>query len=86
MYAELLFFWLFPAFPNNWSNVNVFWGWLLDDPVPNKSKPKISSLAFYIAVGPFLVWPGPIIALLVYVFFYFLAFSLMKVFISFLVG
>lgn len=89
-------FWCwFVVFPKSWSNVNVTWGNFCYDElfpccdveVPNKSKPKISSLDFG-PVGAFFACPGPMIALLGYVFFYFLAFSLIKVFISvtFLVG
>jgi hypothetical protein len=48
--------------------------------VPNKSKPKMSSLAC--GMGPFFACPGPMMALFGSVFFYFLAFSLMKVFMS----
>lgn len=58
-------------------------GWLVEDPVPNKSSPRISSFACCCTVaGPFFDWPGPIMALLGSVFFYFLAFSVMNIFIS----
>lgn len=65
--------------PSNWSNVIPACGsfcydellpWLVD--VPNKSKPKMSS--FDLGAVAFFACPGPIMALLVYVFFYFLAF------------
>ena len=85
----MLFFWalLVPELPINWSNVNVLWAaWFVDDPVPNKSNPNISSFddfdCTFDCVGPFLDWPGPIIALFGYAFFYFLVFSLINVFIS----
>ena len=58
-------------------------GWLVEEPVPNKSSPSMSSFACCCTVdGPFFAWPGPIMALLGSVFFYFLAFSLMNIFIS----
>jgi hypothetical protein len=46
--------------------------------VPKKSRPKMSSL-FLLATSFF--WPGPMIALLLSTFFYFLVLSLIKVFI-----
>lgn len=49
-------------------------------PVPKRSRLRISSLD--LGTGAFLVIPGPIMARLLSAFFYFLAFSLINVFMT----